>query len=161
MTLQETLKRKITPFALSIGLASGIIGCKETRTELSDVLHEDAVVLETVYTPSQHGSNISPTYTFGESGGNVGFAMTSVHLPEKYAVVFKCRDHGVKFIVQGTSKEYRSLWDKLEEGQIVDVFYRHVYESVYDDVENDGKKDLISKKLVKYDFLDANPKNMD
>lgn len=37
--------------------------------------------------------------------------------------------------------------------------YKEVFRSVYQDEDGDGKKDLIERALIKYDFLDAQPKN--
>ncbi len=160
MKLTNLLKNRLVPYTLAIGLGASLLsGCKETRTELSDILHEDAVVSETVYTPSRHGSGSGVGPTFDVTDGNVGIAFTSINIniPEKYAVVFKCQ-HG-KFIVEGTDIEHKSLWKKLSQGQEVDISYREVFNSVYDDIDGDGKKDLVSRTLVDYDFLDAQPMN--
>ena len=156
MKISSYIKNKAIPYTLALSIGTGLLtGCKETKTELSDILHEDAVVSETVYSPSRHGSDISPTYDLTGDGG-VGFAITSVSIPEKYAVVFKCQ-HG-KFIVEGTDKAHRDLWQRLEEGKKVDVSYKEIYKAVYDDVDGDGEKDLLSRDLVDRDFLDAQPK---
>lgn len=127
-----------------------LIGCEETRQEESPTLFEDAVVTEVVYSPSRHGSGVGPTLDLTGSGG-IGIAITSVDIPEKFAVVFQCQ-HG-KFIV-----ERKELWERLKEGQKVTIAYKELYVSVYDDKNKDGQKELVSKKLVKLDFLDAHPK---
>ncbi len=160
MRINDYIKNKAMPYALAMGIGASLLtGCKEIKTELSDILHEDATVSDVVYIPSRHGSGsgIGPTFDMTGDGG-IGVAVTNVdvHIPEKYAVVFKCQ-HG-KFIVEGTDKPHKSLWEKLSEGQEVDVSYREVYKSVYDDVDGDGEKDLVSRALIKYDFLDAKPK---
>lgn len=36
--------KKIAPYFLAIGLVGSLFGCKETRKELSEILHEDAIV---------------------------------------------------------------------------------------------------------------------
>ena len=129
----------------------------ETKTELSDVLTEDAIVSEIVYMPSRHGSGsgIGPTMDFD---GNIGFAFSSVSvsIPEKYAVVFKCQ-HG-KFISEGTDQRHKDLWQRLSEGHEVVVTYKEIFKSTYQDTDGDGKKEVIKRELVAYDFLDAQPK---
>lgn len=146
-------------YATIAGLSlATLVGCKEVRHTASDILHEDARVAETVYTPSRHGSGSGVGPTFDPVSGNVGVGITSVsvRIPEKYAVVFQC-DHG-KFISEGTDQRHKALWEKLSEGQAVDVTYREQYREEWDDIDRDGEKDLVSRTLIDYDFLDAQPK---
>ncbi len=145
---------RMAPFLVA-GLASG---CKyhEEKRELSDILHEEARVVDVVYTPPRHGSGsgIGPTIDFS---GNIGISITDVdvEIPPAYAVVFECQ-HG-KFISQGTDETHKKLWDKLKEGQRVEVTYRELFDSVYEDPDKDDKPDLVKRTLVGYDFLDAVP----
>ena len=155
MTILESLSRKSLPYIATIGI-SLFTACKEVKTEISDVLHEDGKVVDLVYSPSNHGTGIGPTVDLTGDGG-MGIAVTSVDIPEKYAVVFRCQ-HG-KFIIEGTDEKYKNLWSRLEENQEVDITYRERYKITYDDIDNDGKKEPIEKRLIKYDFLDAQPKN--
>lgn len=98
-----------------------------THTEYSNVLQEDAEVVDVDY-------------------------KLLLPLPKRiFTVVFKCQ-HG-KFTV-----EDRYLWERMVKGQDVDVAYKEIYEATYKDLNNDGKRDLVERKLVKYDFLDAQPK---
>jgi len=128
-----------------------------THIEYSNVLQEDAEVVDVVYSPSRHGSGAGPSFGMDMDGNpTMGLAVTSVSIPEKYAVVFKCQ-HG-KFIVEGTDNEHKDLWERMVEGQDVDVTYKEIYEATYKDLNNDGKRDLVERKLVKYDFLNAQPK---
>ncbi len=153
INIKDNIKNKILEYNLAIALSFNLFtGCnfREERTELSSILHEPATISETVYSPSIHGSGVGPTIDFN---GNVGIAITSVNIPEKYAVVFKCQ-HG-KFIIEGSNKKYKDLWERLNEGDSVRVNYREMYRSAYQDTNNDGKKDLLSKKLIDYDFLEA------
>ena len=121
-------------------------GCERTKTEYSEVLTEPATVIDLVYTPSRHGSGVGPTFGItGEGDISVGIAITSVNIPERYAVVFRCK-HG-KFIIQ--SAKAKELWQRLKLNQEVTVSYKEVYRTVYDD------KKVVSRVLVKYDFLDA------
>lgn len=106
------------------------------------------------YIPSRHGSGsgIGPSIGFD---GNVGIAITSVsvNIPEKYAVVYKCK-HG-KFISEGTDQRHKDLWERFTEGDSVNVSYREVFQSYYEDKDDDDDLDLVSRTLVDYDFLDA------
>jgi len=114
-------------------------GCYET--EYSPVLSEPAVVLDTVYQPSSHGDGMGLALN---SKGGVSPAFTSVDIPAKWAIVFKCQ-HG-KFIVEGTDEKHKALWEKLTRDQKVTVSYREVFHVT--DKE---------RRLAKYDFIDAVP----
>lgn len=80
-------------------LAVLVVACYTTTR--SPLLRESALVVETVYQPSQHGTGVG------------------------YAVVFRCQ-HG-KFVVEGEGGKYRALWEKLAEGDSVTVLYHEVY----------------------------------
>ena len=159
MSLLNRLRDKSAPYILATGLTASLLaGCEETKTEYSPILHEDAVVSDVVYTPSRHGSGsgIGPTIDFDGNIG-IGFTDVTVNIPKKYAVVFECQ-HG-KFISEGTDQRHKDLWGRLKENMEVDVTYKERFRSVYDtDKDGDGQKDLISRALVGYDFLDAQPK---
>jgi|SRR3989344_2786030 len=151
------LKYKVLKGIGIVGLSLKLLGCgpaPETRTEYSNTLYESAIVSDAVYIPSRHGSGsgIGPTMDFD---GNIGISVTSVSvdIPEKYAIVFKCK-HG-KFISEGEDQRHKDLWKKLSEGDSVKVSYREIFSSYYEDKNNDDKLDLISRSLIGYDFLDA------
>jgi len=132
--------------------------CRESIEEYSETLHEDAVVVNAVYTPPHHDVKLGLTAasmgkSFGmDYGGNLGFQVgnglqvSSVSVPEKFAVVFKC-SHG-QFIV--TRKD---VYEKLKghEGETVDVSYREVYRATYETKDNERR--LIDRVLTDYDFL--------
>ena len=121
-------------------------GCERTKTENSEGLTEPATLIDLVYMPSRHGSGVGPTFGMTSGGdASIGIAITSVDIPERYAVVFRCQ-HG-KFIIQ--SAKAKELWQRLKLNQEVTVSYKEVYRTVYDD------KKVVSRVLVKYDFLDA------
>lgn len=122
------------------------LGCREVAIEYSKEITERATVVDLVYTPSRHGTGAGPTFDITGDGG-LGIAVTSVNVPERYAVVFRCQ-HG-KFIVQGDQQKTKEHWNRLTEGQEVTVRYREVYEVVYEDDKP------VEKSLVKYDFIDA------
>lgn len=119
-------------------------GCQKVVIEYSDVLTEPATVVDLVFSPSRHGSGVGPTIDLTGEGG-IGIAITSVSIPERYAVVFQC-PHG-KFIIQ--SEKAKELWKRLKVGQEVTVTYKEKYRTTYEDEK------VVSRILVKYDFLDA------
>ena len=145
---------KIKYLPLILALAFNKCNLPEERQEFSDILYEPAIVTEVAYSPSRHGSGsgVGPTIDFD---GNVGIAIThvSVDVPEKYAVVFKCK-HG-KFISEGSDQRHKELWERFYERDSVTVSYKEIFKSVYQDKNDDGKKDLVSRTLIAYDFLDA------
>lgn len=109
------------------------------KYEYSETLTEQATVDDVVFAPSQHGSSSGIAI---DGNGRAGPTFSSVSIPEKYAIVFRCQ-HG-KFVVQGEGEKYRLLWERLHRGQCVDVTYREEYV-----VREDGRV------LTGYDFLDA------
>lgn len=136
-----------------LGTTLGLAGCQEERIEYSPVLHEEAKVVDAIYIPSKHGSGMSVSMNLDD--GSISPGITSIDIKEKYAVIFKCQ-HG-KFIIEGTDEPYKKLWEKMTAGEKVKISYKEKYYSVYDDTNNDGTNELIEKKLIKYDFLDAQP----
>jgi hypothetical protein len=186
MNILKFLKNKTAPYILAGGLvASTFTGCQTIQREYSNVLHEDAVVVTKIHTPSHHepdlqykvmdvGDNLAITAdgevrykagdnfsigTDGDLGINIGnnFVLTSSDVPEQYGAVFRCK-HG-SFTSQGSDQRHKDLYNKLQENQKVDVTYREIYRATYGkDVDKDGEKDLIERVLISYDFLNANPK---
>ncbi|MDD3487426.1 MAG: hypothetical protein PHF35_03560 [Candidatus Moranbacteria bacterium] len=135
------------------------VGCgPETKVEHSEVLHEDAVIIETVYTPSSHEPIIEPSFGgsgmigFGPSGVGMrigsGIQISSSEVPEQFAVVFRCQ-HG-KFIVRK-----KAIYQKLKghENQKVDVAYQEIYRDTYEEVN--GVKKVTNRVLTGYHFIDA------
>lgn len=143
MLRRSLMKSGAFIIALSIIMAH-IAGCQRIVTEYSEKKTEPAVVEDVIFTPSLHGSGVGPTFT-GE--GDVGITFTSVNIPEKYAVVFRCQ-HG-KFVIQGTGEKYKKLWEHLVRNQEVTVHYKEIYRVTYDGDE------VLSRELIDYDFLDA------
>ena len=135
------------------------IGCREVKQEFSNILHEDATISDAVYTPSRHDSELGLTaFKTGpigvDFGGNLGFRIgsglqiSSVEVPEKFAIVFKCQ-HG-QFII-GRKEVYEKLKDHKDKR--VDVSYREIYRTVYD--TEGGEKKIIERALTDYDFINA------
>lgn len=137
-------------FLLSVLACIVVAGCKEERTEYSEKMTEEAQVLDVIFSPARHGSDLAPTIGF-TSSGDISFGVTSVdvHIPEVYAVVFRCEQHKKKFIIQNPHKKARDLWQRLKKDQVVTVEYREIYQTIYED----GKQ--LSKKFVDYEFINA------
>lgn len=114
------------------------------RTEHSAEMRESAEVVDLIYMPDRHGSGSGPTIGLD---GSVGIAITSVSIPEKYAVVFRC-PHG-KFVIQDDQKKAKEMWHRLRVGQQVTIYYRETYR-----VRHKNRVE-IKRVLVKYDFMDA------
>lgn len=153
------MRKYVVSFFAAFLMLLACSGCVRVETEQSSVLHEDAVVIETVYTPSRHDTNLGMTAIkagaigmdfSGDVGIRIGggLQISSSEVPEKFAVVFKCK-HG-KFIV-----DHKEVYEKLKgkEDKIVDVSYTEVYQTTYD--KKDGKEYVIDRILIKYHFLDA------
>jgi hypothetical protein len=118
-----------------------LLGCIDYRTETSGVLHEPAKVVCLIYTPSRHDSSIglSAINVAGDDddiglgldwGGNLGvrygsFQVSSSEVPEQWGVLFQCK-HG-QFTSQGADERHHSLYNKLRDGQLVDVTYKEIY----------------------------------
>ena len=77
-------------------------------------------------------------------------------VPEKFGAVFQCQ-HGI-FTSEGSDARHKALHDKLKNGMKVDVLYKEIYTETYDDLNKDGKKEMIDRTMTGLDFLDANPK---
>lgn len=130
----------------------------ETKIEHSEIMHEDALIVETVYTPSSHETTLEPSFGgsgligFGPSGIGMrigsGIQISSSEVPEKFAVVFKCQ-HG-KFIIHR-----KDIYQKLKdhENQTVDVSYQEVYRDTYEEVK--GEKKVTQRVRIDYHFIDA------
>ena len=115
------------------------LGSRDIRKESSAVLYEDAVVDGLIYSPSHHSSRMDVGIT---TGGNLSLTPTSVSIPERHGVVFKCQ-HG-KFYI-----ESKSLWQSLSQGDRVVIEYQELFKVEY----KDGKE--ISRELYDLDFLSA------
>lgn len=148
----------IASFVVAIVALSG---CKDTRKEFSEPKHEDATIMNAVYTPSRHNTVIEPSIMSSDGiglglgfSGNVGLhvgmgvQITSVTVPEKFAMVFHCQ-HG-QFIVSR-----REVYEKMKDwvGKKVDVEYKEVYLTTYE--KKDGQTVPVSRELTDYKFIDA------
>lgn len=149
-------------------MALMIAGCDDIRIEYSDTLHEKAVVVTLIYSPSQHNTELTNTMynVDGKDGmigtdwnGNTGIRVgknlqiTSTTIPEKYGVVFQCQ-HGT-FTIEGSDQKYKILHDKLANSirDTVDILYKEEFRVKYED--KNGQTVETSRTLNDMDFLDA------
>src|SRR3989344_829920 len=120
------------------------LNCKETRYESSEILYEDATIMNTLYTPSTHRTELGfgPTINMD---GDIEFRpkITSVTTPENFAVIFECQHGG--FISQGSDNRHKLLFERFKRraGAKVEVSYKELYRCVYEDTTGDGQKELI------------------
>ena len=159
------MKMKNVLFIL-IGLIFLTSSCNTKRVE-SGVLHEKAVIITAIYSPSEHHTSLGTTMMKDynnpiggvDMNGNHGVVIGKMHgqtvqisestIPEKYGIVFQCQ-HGT-FTIEGSEQKHKILYDKLR-GNIndtVDVLYKEIYQvTTKDDKE-------VERKLVDLDFIDA------
>ena len=116
----------------AIALAT-ITGCKEYRTEYSEIKHGNASVELHYHRPYMH------------VGGGRLFIRSH---PAQYHVKFS---GDVNFEINN-----KNIFNRFKDkSSLVDVSYREIYFSVYDDTDRDGQKELIKRKLQGYEFVDA------
>jgi hypothetical protein len=124
-----------------LGIIGFLVLTSCTKKEYSAELHEDAIVVDTVYTPATHGFGVGVGVA---PNGDTVVTPVSVDTSPVYAVVFQCQ-HG-KFIIESSKEAYR-LFQTLKRDQHVDVTYREIYA-----IKDDGRH------LIGYDFIAATPK---
>jgi hypothetical protein len=122
---------------LAGGLCLLVAGCKEHRTEYSDVKNEDAVVSE-----KYHRSE----YRMPQRIGKITTYRT---YPEVHRTTFS---GDIKFVVDGSQIYYQ-----FNENDKAHVSYREVYRDTYEDLDKDGKKEFTGRNLVDYEFVNALP----
>lgn len=145
----KTLKNKLTKFIMIPIIAGGLNGCNMdySKQEQSEILYEKGKVKTTLYSKEHTSTDVAPGIT---TGGDIAISVSSTTIPEMWGAVFRC-EHGNKFPIMGKEEKYKKLWEKLDEGDSVRISYRENY-----NIEYNGKtKEVISKKLTDYDFIDA------
>lgn len=139
--------------------AIGLAGCGKLEFQN---LSEQGTVYNKRYIPERKENVLNPIIIpLGESGlgmtstGKVGIRGTLVSeeqtIPENYEVSINTDDH--KFILR--DKTGKNLYFKLEEGEKVIVNYKKGYFVRYKDIDGDGDKDVVKKKLIYVKFFDA------
>lgn len=84
-------------------------------------LSEPGEVYDTCFVPQGHGSGSSVGFT---SDGALTSSSTSIEVPARYAIVFRCQ-HG-KFVIDGDRGKV--LYNKLSKGDHVTIRYCEVLE---------------------------------
>lgn len=101
-----------------------------------DPMTESGIVKAISYAPEQSGTGTTVAPVMG-AGGGMAIGVTSVIIPEKYTVVFKCEKHGRVFSVDS-----KKLFGVLTVGQKVKIRYKEI------------RRRWIEKgKFVDFDFL--------
>jgi hypothetical protein len=150
---------------LVLGLILSLTSCADTEIETTPILREKAVVVTTLYTPSEHRTEIRRTmvdhggFTGTDYNGNTGVKLgrnhqlTTTTIPERFGVAFQC-EHGT-FTVEGKETKHRVLHDKLiaSIGDTVTILYQEHYIRTYEKVN--GIRKLVKRELYDMDFLDA------
>lgn len=146
-----------------------LFSCTDVRTESSELLHEKAVIVTMIYSPSEHKTEITKTasksfnsdMTGTDWNGNEGVRISKNHqitttvIPEKYGVVFQCQ-HGT-FTIEGSEQKHQVLYHKLYNSirDTVDILYKEQYLVTYEE-DKATKKSVETKRVLnKLDFIDA------
>ena len=130
-------------------LLAGCDRTTEVTTELSDLLNENSIVVEHKYTPAY--TLLVPTINF-DLEGDVTIGTKIESIPDNYKVSFsKGEDH--IFVQEGSNAKYKDLYERLNEGDKVKVYFRKVYRATYDLTK--AEKQLSKKELKDYEFIDA------
>lgn len=127
-------------------LLFALSACDNAKYETSEILHEEGIVYDSIFVPEGHGSDIEFNI---DADGNFSIDTVSVHMPERYAVVFKCQ-HG-KFIIANTNKA-KELYHRLSRNQKVDITYTEITKITKD---KSGVEEQEIKQLHDFDFIDA------
>jgi len=127
-------------------LALLLTGCDFPKTEYGNTLVEDGEIYDTAYLPAGHGSETAIGF---DHKGRTIVTPISISIPERYAIVFKCK-HG-KFIIDG--EKAKGLYNRFERGDKCIISYREVYLVKM----KDGKE--VGRSVHDLDFLDAKHKN--
>jgi len=150
---------------LVLGLVLSLTSCADTEIETTPILREKAVVVTTLFTPSEHRTEIRRTmhdhggFTGTDYNGNTGIKvgkdhqLTTTTIPERFGVAFQC-EHGT-FTVEGEETKHRVLHDKLiaSIGDTVTILYQEHYTRTYEKIN--GVRKLVKRELYDMDFLDA------
>lgn len=157
----KNLTKKIIPYALMAGLALiPLTGCEESRIvfkrefkrELSDIIYEQAVVTSKKHSPEEDYTylGIAVGNSINDLPTGLGLA-AAMHQDEKNYITFT----GQKVTFDINNKE---IFNRFELNDPAEISYKEIYSATYEDLDNDGEKDLVEKTLEGYKFLDAKPK---
>ena len=112
------MRNKLAQYILAVGLSLTLFnGCREVRKGLSDVLHEDALVVEMEHQNSR-------TTSFPTIVGKMAI-MHHVCYPERNMILF---DGKVDFEIDN-----KEIFSRFNQGDSANVSYREVYKLTFDD----------------------------
>ncbi|MFH1174116.1 MAG: hypothetical protein V1725_03230 [archaeon] len=121
------------PLILLAGLS--LQGCVSTRTDYSAVMHEPARVERKEY----HGMWMQPV--------PMGKTTTYITHPARHIVHFSGK---ISFSIND-----RELYNRMSEGDSVDIAYREKYKTRLEDIDGDGRKEAVTQSFKGCDFLQA------
>ncbi len=142
-----------------------LMACADVERQETEIMHEKAVVVTLIHSPSQHNVELTQTayktnnHIGTDYNGNTGLSigdgvqLTTSTIPERFGVAFQCQ-HGT-FTVEGDKIKHKVLYDKLygRMRDTVDILYKENYLLTY---ETENKVRVLKKKeLIKIDFVDA------
>lgn len=119
---------------LALILFTGLLGgCDENIKEYSEIKHKEAIV-------TSHRDSWIQLVDQNFITHPDMYIMTSINK----GIEFRVED--IKFL------------NRFRLNDSVEVGYREVYNSRYKNIDKDGKKELIERRLIGYEFLNAQPK---
>lgn len=130
-----------------------VFGCdkNEKAIELSDLINEECIVTELTYIPKH--TKVKSTSGIGYDGKFRMGSSKRVQIPDKFKVVFN-KSGEDKFVIEGNGDREKNIWGRFSLlGGRAKISYRKKYESTYDCSK--AEKALLEKKLIGYEFIDA------
>ena len=142
------------PLLLAVALAiTSLTGCKERRVEYSSPLVTTRIVTSKKHRGEYYLNPVDNVNPMKDIDPLFDYKKDRWLTKTKESFYVTIDTPQCRFRVKD-----RNLYDRVVEGQEVNVFYKNVYSATYDDVDGDGRKDLVSRTLVDYSFLQADPK---
>lgn len=128
---------------IGLAISATVISCGGCRQiEFGPELTEPATVVDTCYVPAGHGSGMG---IGNSSNGDAVATVTSVDIPARYAIVFRCQ-HG-KFVIEDERAE--ALYRLIDRGDEVVVRYVEKFEVVGKERRIIGLRFLGAERVVK------------
>ena len=147
------LRNKCFFYIFAVGLAAGLFsGCSETKIEYSERINTAGTVIQKKHVKKSYLNpmddinpmrNIDPTFDL-KKGRHI------TKQDEQFNVYIDTK-------VRRFRVNNKFLFKNVEVNSAIDVSYRERYRSTYEDIDGDGKDDLVKRVLTGYEFVDANP----
>lgn len=152
MNVLNHLKNKSKLYLLATTTAFIVMGCKETKFEYSQPIQVVGTIAEKEHVKESYLNPIDDINPLKEIDPFFDFRKGRflTKQDEEFNVYIKTKI--MLFRVNN-----KNLFDK-EIGSSVNITYREMYRNTYDDIDGDGKKDLVKAVLTGFDVLDVNPK---